>query len=70
NGVALSPWLGRKVAYRALGDPRGETAFAKTALETRPYHIGGAPWFMPIASAWWSNVVDRGQMRAARRDRG
>ena len=70
NGVALSPWLGRKAALRALGDPEGETAFAKTRLETRPYHAGGWPWFMHLASPWWRHVVDRREMRAARRDRG
>ncbi len=69
NGVALSPWLGRKVAFRALGDARGETAFAETPLESRPYHIGGTPWFMPIASAWWRHVVDRRDNFAVRADR-
>ncbi|MEL7464393.1 MAG: FAD-binding oxidoreductase [Pseudomonadota bacterium] len=69
NGVALSPWLGSKVAYRALGDPRGQTAFAETPWESRPYHFGGAPWFMPLVSAWWSNVVDGADIREAARDR-
>lgn len=69
NGVALSPWLGRKAAFRALGDPRGETAYAETRLETRPYHFGGWPWFMPIASLWWNRVIDRRENREAARDR-
>lgn len=69
NGVALSPWLGRKAAFRALGDPRGETAYAETRLETRPYHFGGWPWFMPIASLWWNRVVDRRENKEAARDR-
>ena len=69
NGVALSPWLGRKAALRALGDPEGETAFAETRLESRPYHIGGAPWFMQVASPWWRFMVDRRETAQAARDR-
>ena len=69
NGVALSPWLGRKAALRALGDPAGATAFAETPLETRPYHFGGKAWFMPFASAWWSRVVDGRDKRRAAQDR-
>lgn len=69
NGVALSPWLGRKAALRALGDAEGATAFAETRLETRPYHGGGAPWFMQIASPWWRFVVDARETARAKRDR-
>jgi glycine/D-amino acid oxidase-like deaminating enzyme len=69
NGVALSPWLGRKAALRALGDPEGETAFAETRFESRPYHAGGWPWFMGLASPWWRFVVDGRETRQARRDR-
>lgn len=68
NGVALSPWLGRKAALRALGDPDGETAFAETRLESRPYHIGGWPWFMQLANPWWRHVVDSRERAQARRD--
>ncbi|MDU8926534.1 FAD-binding oxidoreductase [Alisedimentitalea sp. MJ-SS2] len=69
NGVALSPWLGRKAALRAMGDPEGTTAFAETRLESRPYHIGGTPWFMALASPWWRFVVDARETARARRDR-
>lgn len=69
NGVALSPWLGRKAALRALGDARGATAFAETRFETRPYHNGGYPWFMQVASPWWRHVVDRIETRQAAKDR-
>ncbi len=69
NGVALSPWLGRKAALRALGDAEGETAYAQTRLEARPYHIGGNPWFMGIASPWWRFIVDTMDRRQAARDR-
>ena len=69
NGVALSPWLGRKAALRALGDPKGETAFAETRLESRSYHLGGWPWFMQLASPWWRFVVDGRETARAARDR-
>lgn len=69
NGLALSPWLGAKAALRAMGDPAGATAFAETPLQTRPYHFGGWPWFMHLASPWWRHVVDRREMAQARRDR-
>lgn len=69
NGVALSPWLGRKAALRALGDPAGQTAFAEMPLATRPYHAGGWPWFMQAASPWWRYVVDPRESAEARRDR-
>ncbi|EFL88447.1 FAD-binding oxidoreductase [Ahrensia sp. R2A130] len=69
NGVALSPWLGRKIALRALGDPEGETAYARTRLESRFYHRGGKPWFLQLASPWWNHVVDRLETRQIERDR-
>lgn len=68
SGVALAPYLGIKAAYQALGDPRGETAFSDTVLATRPFHLGGTPWFLHAGELWFRNVVDRGQNRAARRD--
>jgi len=51
-----------------VADPAGETAFAETPLETRPYHFGGRAWFMPLASLWWNNAVDWSERRAAVRD--
>lgn len=68
NGVALSPWLGRKAALRALGDPEGQSAYAETRLESRLYHLGGKPWFMQLASPWWRHVVDARETRTAQRD--
>lgn len=69
NGVALSPWLGRKAALRAMGDPGGKTAFAEMPVQARPYHAGGWPWFMHLASPWWRFVVDGREGAEARRDR-
>ena len=68
NGVALSPWLGHKVALQALGEKEGDTAFSETRLETRSYHWGGAPWFMQLANPWWRYVVDTLETRQAKRD--
>jgi glycine/D-amino acid oxidase-like deaminating enzyme len=69
SGVALAPYLGMKAAYRALGDPRGETAYAGTTPVTRPFHIGGAPHFLRAADFWYRHVVDPHQDAAAKRDR-
>lgn len=68
GGVALAPYLGAKAAYQALGDPRGETAYARTSLSARPYHFGGAPWFLMLADLWYRHRVDPAENRAAARD--
>jgi glycine/D-amino acid oxidase-like deaminating enzyme len=70
SGVALAPYLGMKAAHRALGDPRGATAYAGTTLATRPFHPGGAPHFLKAADLWYRLVVDPRQDAAARRDAG
>ncbi|MEM7500017.1 MAG: FAD-dependent oxidoreductase [Pseudomonadota bacterium] len=48
SGNAMAPWLGHKTALAMLGDPAGDTAFARTRFETRWWHRGRA-WFMPAA---------------------
>jgi len=48
NGNAMAPWLGHKAALKILGDPAGETAFAKTGFPTRAW-ARGTPWFLPAA---------------------
>ena len=68
SGVAMAPYLGMKVAYRVLGDSRGDTAYAGTALTARPYYFGGRPFFLDIADAWYRLVVDPRENAAARRD--
>lgn len=67
NGVALSPWLGRKAALRALGDPDGATAFAETRFDSRPWR-GAMRWAMPLASLM-QRPIDWAENRAAARDR-
>ena len=68
GGVVLSPYLGMKVAYQALNDPRGETAYSQTTLSSRPYFLGGKPWFLAPANFWYSQVVDRKQTHDAKND--
>ncbi len=69
SGVAMAPYLGMKVAYRALGDKRGDTVFADTKMTTRAYHPGGPPLFLAAGELWYRQVVDRIEARQARRDR-
>lgn len=59
SGVALAPYLGMKVAYQALGDPRGETAYSRTVPTTRPYYRGGYPAFLAAGELWYRQVIDR-----------
>ena len=68
SGVAMAPYLGMKAAYRALGDPRGETAFADTHFTTRWFHAA-RPWFLYPADLWFRYGVDAGENRAADADR-
>ncbi|MGR3501900.1 NAD(P)/FAD-dependent oxidoreductase [Pseudaestuariivita sp.] len=67
SGTVMAPYLGAKAAWRALGDPRGETAYAETTLRTSWLHPGGRPWFLQAANLWYRMVVDRAQNLAARR---
>lgn len=59
SGVALAPYLGMKVAYQALDDPRGDTAYSLTTPTTRPYFWGGYPFFLIAGELWYRQVVDR-----------
>jgi len=69
SGVAMAPYLGMKVAAQALGLPEGETAFSRSKLDARLFHIGGRPWFLVPGQAWYSQVVDRREAQHAARDR-
>lgn len=69
SGVAMAPYLGMKVAAKALGLPQGETAFARSVLGTRAFHLGGRPWFLMPGQLWYSQVVDRQEAGLAARDR-
>lgn len=68
SGTVLAPYLGAKAAWRALGDPRGDTAYARTALRPRWYHRSGQPpYFLRPADLWYRHWVDRREARAASR---
>ncbi|MGM0586425.1 MAG: NAD(P)/FAD-dependent oxidoreductase, partial [Pseudomonadota bacterium] len=67
NGVALSPWLGRKAALSALGRPEGATAFSETAFETRAWRPLMALSMAP--ASLMQRPVDWLENRAAARDR-
>lgn len=69
SGVAMAPYLGMKVAYQALNDPRGETVFSRMPLTTRWFHPGGRPLFLSAADMWFRYAVDRKQEWQARHDR-
>jgi glycine/D-amino acid oxidase-like deaminating enzyme len=69
SGVAMAPYLGMKVAYRALGDERGKTAFASTKMTTRWFHFSRRPLFLLAAEIWYRQVVDRLETRQNRKDR-
>ena len=57
NGVAMAPYLGHMAALKILEPNKKVTVFEDTLLETRPYYFG-APWFLPIASAYFK-VYDK-----------
>jgi glycine/D-amino acid oxidase-like deaminating enzyme len=52
SGTVWAPWLGRKAAYRILGDERARTAFAMDAPNAVPLY-SGRPWFLPIAIGYY-----------------
>lgn len=66
SGTVMAPYLGAKAAWRALGDPRGATAYADTHLQGRAYYRGGRPWFLHPADLWYRWGVDPYETRAGR----
>ncbi|MEQ9259876.1 MAG: FAD-dependent oxidoreductase, partial [Roseovarius sp.] len=59
SGTVMAPYLGAKAAYRAMGDPRGETAYCATRLRRDWLHPVAKPWFLWPADLWYRQVVDR-----------
>jgi len=53
----MAPYLGHMAALKILEPNKKVTVFEDTLLETRPYYFG-APWFLPIASAYFK-VYDK-----------
>lgn len=66
SGTVMAPYLGAKAAYRAMGDPRGETAYTATRLRRDWLHPVATPWFLWPADLWYRQVVDRVQNARAR----
>lgn len=67
SGTVMAPYLGSKAGFRAVGDPRGDTAYANTSLKRHPLHPTRAPHFLHAADLWYRHWVDRQENRAARR---
>ena len=59
SGTVLAAYLGAKVAYQALNDPRGKTGYSNTNLKTNPFHIFSRPYFLSFVDFWYRNVIDR-----------
>lgn len=59
SGTVMAPYLGAKAAYRAMGDPRGATAYADTSLRRDVLHPFTKPHFLKAADIWYREVVDR-----------
>lgn len=70
SGVAVSPYLGMKVAYLMLDDPRGATAYQATTFKTHPLHPFQTPHFLRAADLWYRFAVDPAQNMAKGPDRG
>lgn len=52
SGVAMSNWMGHKLAQKALGDLAGRSAFDDVGFPER-FFYGGRPWFLGPAMAWY-----------------
>jgi len=66
SGTVMAPYLGAKAAYRALGDPRGATAYADTILRRDILHPFTRPHFLKAADIWYRQAVDRVENAKAR----
>lgn len=61
SGVVWARWVGKKAAYKLLGDERAVSAFDSGTFPTRPLY-SGKPWFLPAAIAW-EQTKDRIDLR-------
>ena len=59
SGTVMAPYLGAKAALRAVGDPKGETAYCETRLKRHLLHPFTKPHFLKAADIWYRKVVDR-----------
>ncbi|MRU14502.1 FAD-binding oxidoreductase [Roseovarius sp. A21] len=67
SGTVMAPYLGAKAAWQAMGDARGQTAYADTHLTRHVLHPFEWPHFLKAADVYYRNWVDRMENRAARR---
>lgn len=61
-GVPMGTYLGRKAAFKILGDAEGATVFERHLPPTLPFY-GGRPWFVPLAMKyfdWHDRRIARG----------
>ncbi|WP_371226713.1 NAD(P)/FAD-dependent oxidoreductase [Roseovarius sp. 2305UL8-3] len=66
SGTVMAPYLGAMAAYRAMGDPRGATAYTETRLIRHPLHPFEKPHFLRAADLWYRTVVDTRERWQAR----
>ena len=59
SGTVMAPYLGAKAAYQAMGDPRGETAYANTLFKKHFLHQFEKPHFLRAADVYYRHWVDR-----------
>ena len=52
SGVAMSNYLGHKMALQAMGEPEGETALDNRTFPTMPFYSGN-PWFLTAVAAYY-----------------
>lgn len=57
SGVAMSPYLGWRLAQKILGTDQGVTGFDPVPFEKQPLY-GGNPWFLRVVEAWM-RIKDR-----------
>ncbi|WP_417514912.1 NAD(P)/FAD-dependent oxidoreductase [Minwuia sp.] len=64
SGVAMSNWLGHKLAQKAMGDLAGRTAFDDMPFPGKFYY-NGWPWFLGPMMAWYglSDALSGGTRR-------
>lgn len=66
SGTVMAPYLGARAAWQALGDPRGQTAYAQTRLRRHWLHPFAKPHFLRAADVWYRQVVDRAETARGR----
>ncbi len=52
SGVAMSSYLGTRIAQQLLGKPEGQTGFDNLRFPTRPFYFGN-PWFLSTVVAYY-----------------